>query len=74
MLHSHGEEIVTIARASWDGDRLVIVEAVTYPDGRKRNTKTVWWLDSEGQLITEFTEQFEGKPATTIKAIAKKKA
>jgi hypothetical protein len=73
VMPSHGDEIVTLAKASWDGDRLVIVEAVTYPDGRKLAKTSVLALDAQGQLVKEFTEQFEGKPAKTTRIVSKKK-
>jgi hypothetical protein len=74
VMSSHGEDIVTLARASWDGDRLVITEATTYPDGRKRDAKSVWSLDSQGQLVIEFTERVAGKPPAAVKRVSKKKA
>ena len=73
VMPSHGQEIITLAKASWNGDRLVIVEAVTYPDGRKLAKNTVWSVDGQGQLVMEFTEAFEGKPAQTRKVVYKRK-
>jgi hypothetical protein len=72
-LTSHGKEIVTLARASWDGDRLVVAEDVTYPDGRTLAKKSTWALDGQGQLILEFTERFEGKPEMTTRVVYRKK-
>jgi hypothetical protein len=72
-LTSHGRDIVTLARASWDGDRLVVVEDVTYPDGRKLAKTSTWALDGQGQLILEFTERFEGKPEVTTRVVYKRK-
>jgi hypothetical protein len=71
---SHGEEIVILAKASWDGDRLVIVERVTYPDGRKAEGTTMWSLDAQGQLVREFVRKEEGKPPHTSKVVSKKKS
>ena len=52
VIHSHGE-IVTISKAVWNGDRLVITESTTYPDGRKMERTVTWSLDSRGQLRIE---------------------
>jgi hypothetical protein len=70
---SHGEEIVILAKASWDGDRLVVVEQVTYPDGRKADGTTMWSLDAQGQLVSESVRKEEGKPPRTSKVFLKKK-
>lgn len=70
---SHGAEIVILAKASWDGPRLVIVERVTYPDGRKAEGTTVWSLDAQGLLVREFVRTSEGKPQQTTKEISKRK-
>lgn len=70
---SHGEEIVILAKASWDGDRLMIVEHVTYPDGRKEDGTTVWALDAQGQLVRDFVRRAEGKPPRTTRVISKRK-
>ena len=43
---------VTIARATWEGERLVIVETTT-PEGKTVQTKRVWSLDQAGQLVVE---------------------
>ena len=64
---------VTVANASWDGDKVVIVERTTYSDGRKRNAKFVWSLNTRGELVVDFTEQFDGQPATTMQIVSKRK-
>ena len=72
-LHSHGEQIGMAAKASWEGDQLVIVEAVAYPDGRKRDKKTTYSLDPQGQLIIEIVDHIKGKPSQTARAVLKRK-
>lgn len=74
VMPTHGDQIVILGKASWDGDRLVIVEAVTYPDGRKLSKRSVWSLDAQGQLAMEFTEEAEGKPAKTTRVVYRKKS
>lgn len=66
-------ETVTVARASWEGDKLVIVERASFPDGRTRNAKFVWSISSQGELIVDFTEQFEGQPAKTMRITSKRR-
>lgn len=58
-----GEEIATVARASWQGERIVITEAVTYPNGRKREMTATLWLDDKGRLHIEAAELVDGRPA-----------
>ena len=73
LLTSHGDEIVTLSKASWDGNRLVITEMTSYPDGRKRSSRAVWSLDADGHLNIEFIEDVEGKTRTS-KLVYKKKS
>jgi len=70
---SHGHEIVTHATAAWDGDRLVIAQKSTYPDGRELNQKLILSLDAHGQLVVEVTETMTGRPTETRKVICKRK-
>ena len=64
VISSHGGEIVTIAKASWTGDKLTITSATTYPDGRKRDDKQVWSLDAGGRLVVEYTQTTPQGPRT----------
>ena len=64
---------VTVSTASWDDDKLVIVERATYHDGRKRNAKSVWSLNTQGELVVDFTEQFDGQPAKTMRMVSKRR-
>jgi hypothetical protein len=68
-LVSHGQEIVTLSKASWSGNQLTITSDTTYPDGRKRQTKQVWSLDSEGRLVTDFTESGMTPTPTTTRRV-----
>ena len=72
-LTSHGEKIVTISKAAWDGDKVVITSATVYPDGRKLDSKESWSLDSTGRLIVEFTEAMTGQPARSTTIVHRKK-
>lgn len=52
--------VVTIAKATWDGDRLVITDTTTYQDGRTVERKQVWSIDQKGQLVVELTRPIPG--------------
>jgi hypothetical protein len=54
--------IVTLATAV-EGDRVVIDEHTTYPDGRKLVGTQTWELDATGELVIEIRQQMAGKPA-----------
>lgn len=68
-LVSHGEEIVTLSKASWSGNQLTITSDTTYPDGRKRQTMAVWSLDAEGRRVVDFTESGMTPTPTTSKRV-----
>lgn len=72
-LTSHGEKIVTLSKAVWDGDKVVITGATTYPDGRKLESKQTWSMNSSGQLVIEFTETMTGQPARSMTIVSRKK-
>ena len=73
VLTSHGEDIVTVSNATWDGDRLVITSDTTYSDKRRLKTKEVLWIDGEGRLNVEFSETMDGGEPRTVKAVFRKK-
>ena len=73
VIRSHGREIVTISRASWDGSRLVINESTTYPDGRVRKQRSVMSLDAGGQLLIDVEEMVDGKPSPKRQVVMKRK-
>lgn len=70
---SHGSEIVILSTARWDGNRIVITSAASYPNGRKTESKEIWSLDDQGRLVIDFTETVDGKPGQTFKVIHTKK-
>ena len=73
-LTSHGEPIVTISKAAWDGTKVVITSATTYPDGRKMDSKQTWSLDAEGRLVIEHRQSMTGQPARLMTLIHTKKS
>ena len=72
-LTSHGEPIVTISKAAWDGTKVVITSATTYPDGRKMDSKQTWTIDAEGRLVIEHTRTQAGQPPMTVTIVHTKK-
>jgi hypothetical protein len=60
--------VVTIAKSAWEGERLVIAETTTYPDGRTAQGKRVWSLDQQGQLVVETGETTSKQVAVYRKA------
>ncbi len=62
-LTSHGQAIVTISKAVWDANTVVITIATTYPDGRKLDSKQTWSMDEAGRLVIEHSQTMTGQPA-----------
>ncbi len=73
-VRSHGQEIVTISRASWDDTRLVINESTTYPDGRVRKQRSIISLDADGQLLVDIEEMVDDKPSRKVQTVLKRKS
>ena len=71
---SHGEEIILVATALWEGNRVVITESVTYPNGRKRQARQTLSLDDAGQLTLVRVELVDGRAEPERVAVWKKKA
>jgi len=69
----HDDPIVTLSKAAWDGNKVVITSATTYPDGRKLDSKETWSLDSEGRLIVEHTQTMTGQPPRSMTIVSTKK-
>jgi len=68
-MSSHGSEVVVLAKASWEADRLVIASIESYPNGMKTQTRDVWSLDAKGQLVVDSAEtgpKGEKGPVTQI--------
>jgi hypothetical protein len=73
VIVSHGEEIVTMSQAAWNGPKLTLTSATTYPDGRKMRSTQIWSLDAEGRLVIEFSQTMDGQPAMTMTVVSVKK-
>jgi hypothetical protein len=73
-LPSHGSEIVILAKASWDADRVVIIRNATYPNGMKTQSRDVWSLNAQGQLIVDSSETGPGgEKGPVVKIVYAKK-
>jgi hypothetical protein len=73
VLVSHGSDIVTVSKASWNGNQLTITSETTYPDNRKRHVNEVWSLGGDGRLVVEFTETWLGASPRTTKLVYAKR-
>lgn len=72
-LTSHGEPIITISKALWDGDKVVITSTTSSSDGRKMESKQIWSLDSTGRLIVEHNMTMTGMPPQSMTIVHRKK-
>ena len=73
-LPSHGSEITILAKAWWDADRIVITSNASYPNGMKTQSREVWSLDAQGQLIVDTSDTGPGgEKGPVIKIIYSKK-
>jgi hypothetical protein len=68
-----GEEIVTLATATWQGETLVITERATFPDGRKKEQTSTYSLDDQGLLRLSIERSADGKPEPSVTLVYKKK-
>ncbi len=73
IMSSHGADLVTLATASWNGERIVIREKTTYPDGRVMESTQAWSLDASGQLTVTFLQAVDGKQIETKQTAKPKK-
>jgi len=44
----------------------------TVKDGRYRTAKSVWSLNTQGELVVDFTEQFSGQPEKTMRIVSRR--
>ena len=73
VLPMRGEEIVTVTKAAWEGNTLVVTILESYPNGMKLNVKEVWSLDAQGRLVVEATESAQGQKPQVMKIVLQKK-
>ena len=73
VLPMRGEQIVSVTKAAWDGNTLVVTILENYPNGMKLNIREVWSLDVQGRLVIDATESAEGQKPQIMKIILQKK-
>ena len=73
VLTTHGDDIVTTARAAWKENQLTITSSTTYPDGRRLEKTQVWSLDGEGRLVIDMTDTMQGQPPAKFKLVYTKR-
>lgn len=70
---SHGEDVVTVSRAVWDGATLVITEKTRYPDNRTLDARHTLSLTADGRLERTFTGRLNGEPVPDVKTVSRKR-
>ena len=68
-----GDQIVSVSKAVWEGNSLVLTILESYPNGMKLNVKEVWSLDAQGRLVIEATESAERQKPQVMKIVRQKK-
>lgn len=68
-----GNDVVTLSKAMWEGERLVVTSTSTYGDGRKLQQKKVFALDDKGQMVIDLTQTMTGRPTETVKLVCRKR-
>ena len=74
VLPMRGEQIVSVTKAAWEGNTLVLTILENYPNGMKLNVKEVWSLDAQGRLVVEETESAPGQKPQLRKIVLQKKS
>ena len=63
VVNTHGQDIVTVSKAVWDGNKLVITHVTTLPNNTKNERKQVWSFDGAGRLTIELIAVFAADPS-----------
>jgi hypothetical protein len=72
VIKSHGSEVVTVSKAEWQGEQLIITSKTTFADGREIDTRQTWSLNAEGRLVVDVTDMADGA-VRTVKVVYEKK-
>jgi hypothetical protein len=73
VMPMRGEQIVTVTKAAWEGNTLVVTILESYPNGMKLNVKEAWSLDAQGRLVIEATESAERQKPQVMRIVMQKK-
>jgi hypothetical protein len=68
------EQIVSVTKAAWEGNTVVVTILENYPNGMKLNVREVWSLDAQGRLVVEQTESAPGQKPQVMKIVLQKKS
>ena len=68
-----GEQIVSVTKALWEGNSLVVTILESYPNGMKLSIREVWSLDAQGRLVIDQTESAERQKPQVMKIVLQKK-
>ncbi len=74
VMSTQGEQIVSVTKAVWEANTLVVTILETYPNGMKLNVKEVWSFDAQGRLVIETSESAQGQKAPVMKIVLQKKS
>lgn len=66
-------DFVVMAKASWEGNTIVVITNTSYPGGMKTQAKDVWSIDAQGRLIIDSTETGNAGAPEVLKLIHVKK-
>jgi hypothetical protein len=70
---AHGVEIVTFAKARWEGDTLVLDQHTQLPEGPKMTARATFSLNADGHLVRGMIGTMGEAPMPPITVVMKKK-
>lgn len=71
---SQRTDITVMARAAWDGDRIVITSNTSYQNGMKTQAKEIWSMDAQGRLVIDYSETGPTGPGPSMKVVHVRKS
>lgn len=73
VMSMRGEQIVSVTKAAWEGNTLVVTIVEDYPNGMKLNVKEIYSLDAQGRLVVDQIESAPGQKPNVMKIVLQKK-
>ncbi len=71
---ANGEKMTTSSTYSWLGDKVVIAKVTSSPVQRTVESKQIFYLDSTGRLVTEFSQVEDNFRSQSMTMVSTKKA
>ena len=68
VMSSHGEDIVTLATATWKDNRIVIQQKTTCPNGRVVHSTQTWGWTHQPNSASDCSKTCRGSEPTTLTA------